>query len=347
MELLKVISDLVTADGVTGNERAVGDIIKGYFFHYTDDVWQDKMGNVYGRMGSGNKPVILVVAHMDEVGMMVTKIEENGMLRITQVGGVDPRVLPAAEVFVLGKKLLKGVIGAVPPHLLEGEQQAYKMEELVCDIGYPPEQVKALVSVGDFVTFAPKPPVALRNDFVASKTLDDRALVAAMFACMEMLQKVKLECTVVFCASVQEERGGIGAKAGAYSVNPDIAVAIDVTHGPTPGTKPFETYDMGKVALTKGGNIHPRVFELLRQSAKEQNIETEIEVCMGRTGTDAWEMQVERGGIPTAIVSPPLRYMHTSVETIRLNTLQNCAKVIAGLAAGINSDWEEALCLQD
>jgi len=221
------------------------------------------------------------------------------------------------------------------------------MEELACDIGYPVDNVKELVSVGDFVTFAPRPPVSLKNDFVSSKTLDDRSLVASMFECMEILSKVKLHCTVVFCASAGEERGGPGAKVAAYSVNPAIAIAIDVTHGPTPGTKPFETCDMEKVAFTKGSNIHPGVYDMLAASAKEQNIETEIEVTIGRTGTDAWAMQIERGGIPTAIVSPPLRYMHTSVENIRLGTLKNCAKVIAGFAAQLDSNWEDALCWKD
>lgn len=214
-------------------------------------------------------------------------------------------------------------------------------------MGYPVEQVRAWVHEGDYITFAPKPPLSLKNGYVSSKTLDDRSLVAVMMECMERLQRRKLQCSVVFCASVQEERSGLGGMLGAYSVHPDMAIAIDVCHGPTPGVKPFETTPMDKVLLTRGSNIHEKLFAMLEDAAKEQNIETDVEAVMGHTGTDAWLMQIQRGGIPCGLVSPPLRYMHTSVETIRMETLHNCAKVLSGMIGSIDEKWEEALCLDD
>ena len=349
MDMLDAISCLTAKPGVTGAEQEIGQLVEQYFLTYTKDVWKDQYGNVYGRIGEKTKPEILIMAHMDEIGLMVTKIENNGMLRMINVGGVDPRVLPGSEVVVFGDKPLPGVIGAVPPHLLNKEQTdiAYRIEDLFCDIGYDGPEARKLVHVGDYITFAPKPPLQLKNGYLSCKTLDDRALIAVMLECMEYLNKRKLKCSVVFCASVQEERSGLGGIIGAYSVYPDMAIAIDVCHGSMPGVKPFETAPMNKVVLTKGSNIHEKLLKMLQDSAKAQNIPIELEIAMGPTGTDAWTMQVQRGGIPCAIVSPPLRYMHTSVETIRIDTLHACAKVISGMIGDIDENWEEALCLDD
>ncbi len=346
-DMYELLCALTAAEGVTGNETGAGRVVSDCFRKYTQDVWRDKLGNVYAKVGTGS-PVVLIAAHMDEIGLMVTAVEENGMLRLRAVGGVDPRILPGSEAVVYGKNgPVKGVIGAVPPHIQTGEEGAYKLEELVLDIGYEKEQAEQLVRVGDFVTFQNRPPMKLKNNFVTSKTLDDRALVAAMVECLDLLKNYRLGCTVIFCASVQEEIGGVGSMVASYSVEPDIALAIDVTHGVTPGAPQFKAIEMDKVAITRGGNIHEKVFAMLQASAEEQNIGYETEVMMGMSGTDAWEMQVSRGGVATGILSPPLRYMHTSVETLSLDTLKNCAKVLAGMIKNIGPDWEEQLCLDD
>lgn len=346
MELFDIISDLVTKSGVSGNETSVGEAVFEHFKKYSGRVWRDPVGNVYAGIGEG-KPVVLIMAHMDEIGMMVTDIEENGMLRICSVAGVDPRVLPGSKVKVCGKEPITGVIGAIPPHLLTETEAAYKMEDLTLDTGLPPEKVRELIRVGDFVTFDPVPPIKLKNGFISGKTLDDRALVAAMTECMEILNKRRLSCSVVFCASVQEESKNIGSISGAYRIEPDIAIALDVTHGKSPGTEPFDTVDTDKLAVTKGGNIHPKLYKMLMDACAETNTPAETDVCMGPTGTDAWYMQVQRGGIPTAVVSVPLRYMHSTVETLSEKTLHSLARVIAQFVADIDTDWEDKLCLDD
>ncbi|MBS1481345.1 MAG: M20/M25/M40 family metallo-hydrolase [Christensenellaceae bacterium] len=349
MDIFKAISDLTTLPGVTGNEAAVSRAVQGYFRAHTDDVWIDAMGNTYGRIGNPDGPTLLVMAHMDEVGMMVTDIEENGMLRLRSVAGVDPRVLPGSEVRVFGRETLPAVVGALPPHLqnTDDKDKAYKIDDLVCDTGLPAERVRALVQVGDNVTFAPFPPMKLKNNFIAGKTFDDRACIVCMLEAMDILKNYKLHCNVVFCASVQEESAGGGAKAGGYNIHPDMAIAMDVCHAPQPGAKPTDYVEFDKVSVCRGGNIHPKMFEKIKASATEQNLPWETDVCIAHTGTDAWALQVERGGIPTGLISLPLRYMHTSVECISLDTLKNCAKVIAGVAANIGADWEETLCLDD
>lgn len=348
MDMFEALSALTAAPGVTGNERGVADVVSRYFSAYTEDVRRDRLGNVFAVVGSG-KPVVLIMAHMDEIGMVVTNIEENGMLRIQSVAGVDPRVLPGSEVLVYGKEPIKGVVGAIPPHLLNEKDRdsAYKMEDLSCDLGLSFEKVRELVNVGDNVTFAPRPPLRLKNNRVAGKTFDDRALVVTMLETLDMLKNRKLNCTVVFCASVQEERGSFGSKTGTFGIDPDIGIAMDVTHAPTPGVEQFQACDMDKISITRGSNIHPNIFERLTNAAGECGAAWEADVCMGHTGTDAWEMQVERGGIPTGLLSVPVRYMHTSVETLSLDTLRNCAKLLVEFLMGIGEDWEDTLCFKD
>ncbi len=350
MDIINVITELVTAAGVTGFEDDAGHgggeaaAVAKLFREYTNDVWQDVNGNVYARVGTG-APTLLVMAHMDEIGMAVNGIEENGMLRIVSVAGVDPRVLPGSEVRVCGKRELRGIVGAVPPHLLTSNEDAYKMEDLTVDVGLPYDTVVSLVSVGDRVTFKPEKPLELKNGLLSSKSLDDRGLVAAEIVCLELLKKRRYNCTVVMCASVNEEKTGLGATTGAYSVEPDMAIVMDVTHGKSACLA--DALPLDKLEITCGPNIHPKMFSQLCDTAKSLGIGYEVDACMGRTGTDATDVQVSRGGIPTGLISPPLRYMHTNVETISIDTLNNCGRMLAEFITSIDDDWREKLCLDD
>ena len=171
-----------------------------------------------------------------------------------------------------------------------------------------------------------------------------------MFRAMEILSKVKLNCTLVFCASRDEETTGTGARTLPYTVNPDMAIAIDVTHGKTPGVGEPDAFEMDEISIIYGANAHPKLNEMIENSADEANIKLAIEVCMGRSGTDGWGIQVLRGGIPTAILSVPVRYMHTTVETLSTDTINELARLIAQFAmdiSDIGDKWEEKLCLDD
>ena len=160
MDYASVLARLTTQAGVTGREQGVAAAIAQAFGAYTDDVWTDKAGSVFARIGQG-RPVVLVAAHMDEIGMMVTDILDDGFLRFRSVAGVDPRVLPGSQVVVDGKETLTGVVGAVPPHLLKERDNAYKMTELSIDLGMDAQTVRSLVSIGDMVRFDPMEPLAL------------------------------------------------------------------------------------------------------------------------------------------------------------------------------------------
>jgi endoglucanase len=350
MDSVKILTELTAATGVSGNETGVAGAVREHFKKFTDTVFTDRLGNVFAKVGEGG-PVVLICAHMDEIGMMVDGIEENGMLRICSVAGVDPRVLPGSMVVVHAREgKLRGAVGALPPHLLGPDREAtsaYKISDLLVDTGLPASEVKAQVSIGDFVTFDQLPPVQLRNRRIAGKSFDDRALVVCELLAMEKLAKRKLACTAIFCATVQEERGSFGALTAAYGIDPDLAIAMDVTHAPTPGADSLDTTELGKLALTTGGNIHPKVYAQLTAIADEHNLAYAPEASIGHTGTDAWEIQTRRGGIPTGLISLPLRYMHTSVETIDLKTLENCAKLITEFLCAQGPDWEEKLCLDD
>ncbi|MEA5059480.1 MAG: M20/M25/M40 family metallo-hydrolase [Candidatus Pelethousia sp.] len=347
MELLERIGRLTAAPGATGMEEAVAAEVMAQLADFGAEAWQDKAGSVFARTGAG-RPVVLLMAHMDEVGMLVHTVEENGMLRLCKIAGVDPRILPGSRLVIQGREgPIWAVAGALPPHLKqEGEPPAYTWEDILCDTGLPPAEAKRLVRPGDMVTLAPEPPVALLGSRAAGKTLDDRAPLAAMLALFGSLCKETLPCTVVLCASVQEEKSGAGAMAGAYAICPDMAIAVDVCHAPPPDT-PFRTYPLEDVILCRSASLHQGLFGLLEDAAKAAGISYQVEASMAASGTDAWDMAVQAGGVATGLLSVPLRYMHTGVEVVDLGTLAELEKLLACFLRGLGGAWEETLCWND
>ncbi len=338
---------MVEATGVSGYEGSVGKVIHEVFAAQTDQVTTDTLGNVISlKRGEGeNRAKVMLAAHMDEIGLMVTKIEEKGFLRFISIGGVDQRTLVAQEVRVHGRRDLIGVIGMKPPHLLtpEDADKAIKMEDMVIDLGLTEEEVKAVVAVGDLVTVN-RNLIPLSGDFVAAKALDDRAAVAAIYHCLSELCRMRHTADVYAVATVQEEVGSRGALVSAYHVQPDIGIAIDVCHGEMPGVPEQYTAPLGKgPSVALGANIHPKVYERLTELAKEHNIPFAIDPIPGPTGTDAWTMQVTRAGIPTGLVSIPLRYMHTSVETLSINDIKLTGRLLAYFVASVDRKFVEGL----
>lgn len=347
MDAYEILKDLTTTRGVTGDEVPVSHEVERYFRRFTDKISRDPLGNVIGYLGD-HGPMLVVCAHMDEVGMMVTKIMDNGMLRMRMIGGVDARILPGMEVVVHGKREIPAVVGALPPHLQGGEEpKSYTFDDLYCDTGLTPEHVEALVSVGDHITYALVPPVMLKNRRITGKSFDDRALITTELLAMEMLSGKELNCRVAFAATTEEEVGQRGAFIATAVSEADIGFAMDVTHAPTPGTGPFRTTELNEIAITVGNNIHPKLYDWVCDIAKKEGIPYSPHACVGRTGTDAWMMQIQNGGIPVCLASLPLRYMHTSVETIDLTTLENCARLLAAFILELDAHWEEKLCLDD
>lgn len=347
MEAKDFLGQLIDLPGVSGYEEKVSEVIMEAFKPYCQEVQRDTFYNVYGKkIGSREGgPKVMLAAHLDEIGLMVKDIDDRGFISFTNIGGVDQRILLSQEVYIHGKERLFGVIGAKPPHLQErGEtKKAIPMKEMVIDVGLTEEKVKALVSIGDLITFK-SPLVSLNGSNISGKSIDDRASVVVMYEAMKELEKLVYSGEIYFVATAQEEVGTRGAIISTYKVNPDIGIAIDVTHGDTPDAPKDETHAMDKgPVIAIGPNMHPKLTQRLMDVAKENGLDYLVEVAPGLTGTDARSMQVSRQGVPTVLIELPLRYMHTTVETLDMDNVKKAARLVALFIASMEEGWEECL----
>ncbi len=349
-EVKELIQELSRAVGISGSEAGAAAVASRYLERCTDRIRRDRLGNLIAcREGEnrGGEPFSLaLVAHMDEIGMMVTGIEKGGALRFTGVGGIDPRILPGQPVEIHGKTLLKGVIGAKAPHLLSGKerQEAPKFEDLFIDMGMNREQAAAQVRIGDLVSFDAPPLTMAAGKCLSGKSLDDRAGVAALIICAAELAAVRHRARIYYVASVQEEVGLRGATTAAYGLVPDLAVAIDVTHGESPGLAPPDVFELNAGPVVSfGPTYHPALTARLEEAAGEDRFAVQREADPSGAGTDAWAIQVAREGIPTALLSIPLRYMHTTVEMLSLEDLNNTGRLLASFARSLDRPFVEGL----
>lgn len=343
MDIVKCLTTLAALPGLSGNEEQVANEVKKQFLPYCDEVTIDPMFNVIAHK-KGTGPKVMIAAHMDEIGLMVAKIEKDGALRMGSVGGVDPRILPGMQVRVYGKETLIGVVGAKPPHLLtpKDREKNYPREELFIDLGLPYEKVISLVQIGDLIAFN-TPLTQLKNDRVACKTMDDRACVTMMIHAAEKLMGLKSTADIYFVATTQEEVGLRGAKAAVFDVDPDIGIALDVTHATIPGSRPDTTNDLGSLAVSVGPYLQPQLVKRMKDTAKSHGITLQTEIATASTHTDGDALQVNREGVPMVLLSLPLKYMHTTVETIDTNVLSEGARLLAHFLAEIDEHWGEDL----
>ncbi len=334
-KLIRKLSDL---RGISGYEYRINEEIAELFRPFCDEVKIDTLGSVIGcrRCGKSNAPKIMIEAHMDEIGLMVTSITDEGFITFTDVGGVDERILPSLEVTIHGKEDVYGVIG-VKPSFMTDTEKSYKHEDMAIDTGLDADTVKSLIAVGDSITL-PQSVGAMGKSQFSSKTMDDRASVAAIIKVMEKLSNAELNCDVYAVAAVQEEVGCRGGKTTSFGIAPDMAIAIDVTHGITPDNDK-NAFELGTgTVLSKGPNLHPILTDRLEKTARDRKIKCSIDIDGGCTGTDAWEIQVSGGGIATALLSIPLKYMHTSVETLDINDVKATSELIAEFIKGLEGD---------
>jgi putative aminopeptidase FrvX len=351
VQIARLLKKLSEARGVSGYEAEVRGIVAGEFGRYADDVQTDKLGNVIAlKRGEGDEPRrrIMLAGHIDEIGLMVTKLDK-GFLRFTSVGGFDERTLLGQEVTVHGRKDLPGIIGSRPPHVLpqEEREKTIAMDKLFIDVGMGEEGFNRLVRVGDLVTLR-REFTQLKGGLVVGKSFDDRAAVAAILVCLEGLASARHAWDVYAVATVQEEVGMRGAVTSAYGLVPDAAIAIDATFGNQPGVSEAETVEMGKgPAIAFGPNVHPKLYETLVQVAKDLEIPYQVEPIPGRSGTDAWAIQVTREGIPTALLGIPLRNMHTSVETVSLKDVERTGRLMAGFIGKLYEKFMERVGFGD
>ncbi|MBQ8004138.1 MAG: M42 family peptidase, partial [Oscillospiraceae bacterium] len=306
MDIPSIISKLMAHPSPSGFEHSASERVRALMSRFFDKTEIDKSGNVYGirRCGKKDAKCLLLDAHLDEIGLIVTG-EQDGFLRFDTLGGVDPRILPACEVTVLTSPPRSGVITVCPPHLLTRDEMdnALDIPDLFIDIGADGESG---VPVGTPVVFNSSP-VRLREGYISARALDDRASLAAILSAADMLGGKKLCFDIVVVASVQEELGCRGATVAGYTINPDWAIAVDVTHATTPGADKSSTFDCGSgAAIGVGPNMTKKMSDALLYVAKEKKIPHTVEVCSGHSGTNAWTLQTVREGIATGLISIPL-----------------------------------------
>lgn len=332
MDIKQLLFNLTTKTGVSGFEFELSKYVKSLFEEYCDCVELDKFGNVIAVINPSAKvKTLMLEAHLDEIGLIVTEINQTGRIHFESIGGVDPDILPASEVIIHGRKDLLGIIGAKPPHLQskEEENESYKLKDLYIDAAMPYDKLKELVRIGDVISLKGEP-ISLMNDAFCSKSIDNRAGVAVLLSCAKRLKEEKNNIgRVVFLASVQEEVGLRGATIGSYRIKPDIAVAIDVTHAITPMVDKSDGFPLGSgCAIAVGPNIDQNIANHLKKLTEENKIPYTIEVAAGSTGTDAWAIQVQLGGIPTGLLSVPLKYMHSSIETVDIKDVEHAIALL-------------------
>lgn len=352
MELKEVVMQLSDAYGVSGHEANSAELVKSLFSGFVDEVRVDRMGSVI-MLKRGRKPgtaKVMLAAHYDEIGMIVKRIEKGGFIRVTQVGGIDQRILPSMEVTVHGRKDILGVFSACPPHLQteDDRKKAWKMEDLVIDCGYSEEELRKLVRVGDIVSFRRKS-IELQNGRIAGKSMDDRVCLAAIWQCASELSTMQHDADVYFVATVQEEITYGGGYTATFGIMPDIGIAVDVGFATMPGVSEDEGSALGAGANAEiAPDVNPKVLALIRKTAKDRGIGLQLGVSGKPGGTDAFPMQVTGAGVATAILGLPVRNMHTSVETLDIEDVKNCGRLMAHFCAAVDSKFKEGLtcCLK-
>lgn len=343
---VKFLRSLVETPSPTGAEEPVAALVRTRLSSIADEVQTNTMGSVHAVLeGTGAGPSLMLAAHMDEIGLMVTYISDDGFLSIAAVGGVDAAILPGMRVDVhTASGTLRGIVGRKPIHLIEADEhkKVTPLDKLVIDLGMSGKKVRKLVRVGDVITFG----VGFERfgkGMAVSRAFDDKCGVWVACRVMEELRAAgRAKGAFIAAATVQEEIGTRGAMTSAYGANPDVAIAFDVTHATDyPGIDKTKygaiTCGEGPV-IARGPNINPLVFDRLVAAAEAEGIPYQFEAEPSVTGTDARAIQVTRGGIPTGLVSVPLRYMHTPTEVIALEDLENTVRLITRFALDLDED---------
>ena len=335
MKLVEVLEKLSNANGVTGREDEVRDLMKKYLKPYVDEVREDRLGNLITfKKGSKDAPTVMLAAHMDEIGLMIKNIKKKGFLQFTKIGGIDDRILLAQKLIVhTDKGPLTGVTGSKPVHIqTEAEKKkVIEADRLFIDIGArdKEEAEKMGVQVGDVVSFDTKF-ARIGDNVVLGKAFDDRVGCAIMIETLSRLQNV--DCNVYAVGTIQEEVGLRGATIAAFQVEPDVGIALDASvAGDTPGVgegdAPAKMGEGPVLTVADAGLIaHPKVLRLLIDSAKENKIPYQLETGI-RGATDASKIALSREGVPSGVISVPARYIHSPAAILDLNDAEKAVKL--------------------
>jgi putative aminopeptidase FrvX len=341
IELVDLLKELSAAVGISGYEQTIRDILRRHYAPYVDEFVDDPLGSLTmikrGQQTNGNTPrrKIMLAAHTDEIGAMVIKID-RGFIHFTSVGGLDKRLLLGQEVTVFGRQVYHGVIASRPPHFASEDRDKYPdISDYQIDLGLPSEVVAENVRVGDLIALK-KTPQELMGGLITGKAMDDRASVAAIYICLKELSRLTHNWDVYAVATSQEEVGLKGAFTSAYRINPDAAIAIDVTFADAPGIVNEHEVSLSKgPVIGVGANVHPVMGKRLQETAAALEMSVQAEYYPAGTGTDAWAIQISQSGIPTGLISVPLRYMHSPIETASVKDVERVGRLMAYFIADL------------
>lgn len=350
MDIFKILKLLTETPGPSGFEKQIGATISELWEPLADTVAVDRLGSVIAvRHGEGGepRPRLLLAAHLDEIGLMVKQITTqngNGFLRVTNLGGVDIRHLYGQTVIVHGQRDLVGVIGSLPGWMLPADRRRnpFGYEDLAIDVGLPEQEVNELVNVGDAISFR-QPARKMLGKSVTAKALDNRASVAAVTVCLEYLNGRHFDWDVIAVATAQEETRLLGAFTSAFAQQPDAAVAIDVTFAKGAGLSEIQIALGSGPVIDIGPNVHPGMADALHKTAKALEMKVSTSTHPRASGTDAYGLQVARAGIPTGLISIPLRYMHTMVETIHETDVERAGRLLGEFVARLDDKFLQDL----
>jgi len=340
MNIKETLKILCEPAGVAGSETAASKAARKLLLEYMPNAEIDSFGTVSGSIKHDeNLPLLLLDAHIDEIGMIVNFIDEKGFIKVGRAGGVDRRTLPAAPVTIWGKEPVKGVVCTLPPHVQKDEDKnkTIKEEEIAIDCGFSVgldsisvrDKLEKLISLGDTITVDAEF-TELLNDRITARALDDRAGVCAILYALFLLKGNKLKYNLAVSFSSQEETGCRGAGISAYKIDPDLAIAVDVSYGDYPKAEENKTWKLGSgTMLGCAPSLDRGLFEELKNIAINQNIKCQIEVMSGKTSTDSDVIGTTKSGVKCALLSIPLRYMHTPAETVQLSDIEATGRLIA------------------
>lgn len=340
MDISNTLKELCETAGISGYEKNASKFVCDLFAPFCDDIEIDNFGNVIGIKRSANRAAktVLLDAHIDQIGFIVTEVLDGGFLRFAEVGGVDPRMLLGCEVSILTETPTYGIISCMPPHLLKsGEQNnAVQIKDMLIDTGLL--DAKQSIAIGTPIVFAEKV-CQLSKGSITGKCMDDRAGIISILHAMEQLKDADLDVNIAVLISVQEETTGVGAGIGTFKICPDYAIAVDVGHAKTPDASGDNVFEYGGgVMIAMGPNTHTKLTKMLVKTARAEQISFQIEVMEGHTGTNAWAMQVAKYGTAQAILSIPLRYMHTPIESIKISDLVSVSDLITKFLISFNGE---------
>lgn len=337
-EMRSVLKSLCAQGGVSGDELAVSRTAAEMLKCYTNNVSTDSFGNVVGYIRSDNSSAktLMLDAHIDRIGLIVTYIDDSGFLSVGACGSPDIKTLLAQSVTVHGKRDIRGIISTLPPHVkAQKDSSAPEIDNIRIDIGMTKQQAEKVVSPGDRITVNSEFRVLSNEEVVSSAAIDDRSGICAIFAALDLIKGKKLAYDLAVCFTAQEETGERGAKQTAFRVQPDESIAVDVSFGRTPDSDPKETAELGSgVMIGFSAALDKKMSNSLKELAIQNKIPFTCEIMPSSTGTNADSIGVSGKGVKCCTLSFPIRYMHTSIETVNLKDIEAAARLISEYVCG-------------